>query len=70
MNRIEGNAEQVLMDSKACAGDHYLDDWGNEWIVHDDRDGLRLQKEDNPDAWIPYWTMMTIKLPGLHRVSR
>lgn len=67
--KLDGNVEQVLMETRAQPGDHYEDDYGNDWVVHNDRDGLRLQINDNPDAWIPYWTAMTIKLPGLHRVS-
>lgn len=65
---IAGNIEQVLEATQAEAGDHYADDFGNIWLVHEDRDGLRLQIKDNPDAWIPYWTASTIKLPGLHRM--
>ncbi len=66
--KLEGNVEQVLLDTHAELGDRYSDDYGNRWIVHNDRDGMRLEIEGNPDAWIPYWTAMTIKLPGLHRV--
>lgn len=65
---IEGNIEQVLMDTNAKAGDHYGDDFGNDWVVHDDREGLRLEMSGNADVWIPYWTAMVIQLPGLHRV--
>ncbi|NHN40024.1 hypothetical protein G8764_22280 [Pseudomaricurvus alcaniphilus] len=65
--KLDGNIEEVLIKTKATAGDHYRDDYGNDWVVHDDRDGLRLQKADNPDAWIPYWTALTIKLPGLQK---
>jgi hypothetical protein len=65
---LEGNIEQVLMETHAKSGDRYKDDFGNLWTVHEDRDGLRLQIKDNPDAWIPYWTANTIKLPGLQRV--
>ncbi len=67
-NKLEGNIEQILTETKAKAGDHYGDDFGNDWIVHDDRDGLRLEIDGKPDAWIPYWTAMSIKLPGLHRL--
>ncbi len=67
--KLEGNVEQILIETRAVAGDHYTDDYGNDWVVHDDRDGLRLQIDGRPDAWIPYWTMLTIKLPGLHKVN-
>ena len=66
---LEGCVEQVLQNDKAEAGDRYADDFGNDWEVHDDRDGLRMQIHDEPDAWIPFWTAMHIKLPGLHRVE-
>ena len=66
--KLDGNIEEVLIETKASAGDHYMDDYGNDWVVHEDRDGLRLQKADNPDAWIPYWTAVIIKLPGLRKV--
>ena len=66
---IEGNIEQVLLETNAKSGDEYTDDYGNCWQVHEDRDGLRLHIKGYPDAWIPYWTATTIKLPGLHRIS-
>jgi len=66
---VEGSVEQVLIETEAQAGDHYRDDFGNDWVVHDDRDGLRLASAHRPDAWIPYWTAMIIRLPGLQRMS-
>ena len=66
---LEGSVEQVLLNDKAEADDRYADDFGNDWEVHDDRDGLRLQIHNEADAWIPFWTAMHIKLPGLHRVE-
>lgn len=64
---LEGNVEQVLLETNAKSGDFYKDDFGNMWIVREDRDGLRLHLKDDPDAWIPYWTANTIRLPGLQR---
>lgn len=66
---IEGNVEQVLIESDAKAGDQFGDDFGNVWLVHEDRDGLRLEIKDCADAWIPYWTATKIRLPGLHLLS-
>ncbi|CAA0100345.1 Uncharacterised protein [BD1-7 clade bacterium] len=66
--RIDGCVEDILLQQGAIAGDVFADDFGNEWVVQDDRNGLRLQIKDKPDAWLPFWTAMTIKLPGLHRV--
>jgi hypothetical protein len=66
---LEGSVEQILLNDEAEPGDHYRDDYGNDWKVVDDRDGLRLQFEDEPDVWIPYWTAMHIKLPGLQRIQ-
>lgn len=66
--KLEDCVEQVLVTSNAEPGDRYSDDFGNYWVVHDDRDGLRLEIEGQPDAWIPYFTAMKIKLPGLHRL--
>ncbi|MEE8057250.1 MAG: hypothetical protein V3T17_05370 [Pseudomonadales bacterium] len=65
---LAGSVEQILIETAASSGEQYGDDYGNIWQVHEDRDGLRLQIKDNPDAWIPYWTANTIKLPGLHRI--
>lgn len=67
---LEGCIEQVLATDEAQAGDHYTDDWGNDWTVHEDRDGLRLEFHDEPNVWIPYRTAMHIKLPGLRRTSK
>ena len=67
--KLEGNVEQVLLASEAQQGDRYSDDYGNNWVVHDDRDGLRLEIDGHPDAWIPYFTAMRIRLPGLQRIS-
>ena len=69
MKRLEGCVEQVLNETNAAPGDVYRDDFGNSWLVHDDRDGLRLEIKGQPDAWIPFWTAMSIRLPGLHRMS-
>ena len=66
---LQGSVEQVLLNDDAQPGDHYRDDYGNDWEVHDDRDGLRLQFHDIPEVWIPYWTAMYIKLPGLQRID-
>ncbi len=66
---LEGSVEQVLLNDEAQAGDHYRDDYGNNWEVHDDRDGLRLQFHETPEVWIPYWTAMYIRLPGLQRID-
>jgi len=68
MSQLLNNIEQVLTETQAQHGDHYRDDFGNIWIVQDDRDGLRLELDGQPDAWIPYWTAMNIQLPGLQRV--
>ena len=65
---LEGCIEQILLNDNAKAGDHYIDDYGNDWEVHDDRNGLRLQFREEQDVWIPMWTAMHIKLPGLHCV--
>jgi uncharacterized membrane protein len=67
---LEGCVEQVLLNDDAVAGDHYADDYGNDWVVHDDRDGLQLQFHNEVDVWIPIWTAMHIKLPGLRRIER
>lgn len=66
---LEGSVEQILLIDEAKVGDHYTDDYGNDWEVHEDRDGLRLQFHDERDVWIPHWTAMHIKLPGLQRVG-
>jgi len=66
---LEGSIDQVLIIDEAKVGDHYVDDYGNNWEVHEDRDGLRLQFHDERDVWIPHWTAMHIKLPGLQRVG-
>ena len=66
---LPGNVEQVLLETVAKPGDQYGDDYGNIWQVHEDRDCLRLQIKDNPDAWLPYWTANFIRLPGLHRIT-
>ncbi len=66
--RLSGCVEDILLANHAQAGDLFADDFGNEWVVQDDRNGLRLQIQGKPDAWIPFWTAMTIKLPGLHRL--
>ncbi len=68
IKKLDGSVEEVLLNSNAQAGDHFTDDYGNDWIVHDDRDGLRLEINGHSDAWIPFWTAMTIQLPGLHRL--
>ena len=67
---LEGCVEQILLKDEAAPGDHYTDDFDNDWAVHEDRDGLRLQFHDESDVWIPHWTAMHIKLPGLHRVKK
>ncbi len=51
---LEGSVEQILLNNGVEAGDHYRDDYGNDWEVREDRDGLRLQFHDEPDVWIPY----------------
>ena len=66
---LSDSVEKVLFQTSAQAGDHYSDDFGNDWLVQEDRDGLRLQINDRPDAWIPYWTAQTIRLPGLHKMQ-
>jgi hypothetical protein len=66
---LEGCVDQILLNDKAEPGDHYSDDYGNDWEVHEDRDGLRLQFHEETDVWIPHWTTMHIKLPGLHRIE-
>jgi hypothetical protein len=66
--KLEDCVEQVLVATNAEPGDRYSDDFGNHWVVHDDRDGLRLEIEGHPDAWIPYFTAMKIRLPGLQRL--
>jgi hypothetical protein len=66
---LEGSVEQILLIDEAKVGDHYTDDYGNDWEVHEDRDGLRLQFHNERDVWIPHWTAMHIKLPGLQRVG-
>lgn len=65
---LEGNVEQILLADGAKQGDHYTDDFGNRWVVHNDRDGLRLEIDGLPDAWLPYFTTLRIRLPGLKRV--
>jgi hypothetical protein len=68
-NILEGCIEQVLDADGAKPGDIYSDDFGNSWVVHEDRDGYRLEHTKNSSAWIPYWTASVIKLPGFHRVG-
>jgi hypothetical protein len=67
---LEGCIEQVLIADGAQPGDHYADAWGNDWVVHEDREGLRLQVHDDPSVWIPYQTAIHIKLPALHCTSK
>lgn len=67
---LEGCIEQVLIADEAQPGDHYSDAWGSDWVVHQDREGLRLEFHDDPSVWIPYQTAIHIKLSGLHRTSR
>ena len=66
---LSGSVEEVLVRTNAEAGDIYLDDFGNHWKVHDDRDGLRLEHQTNDSAQIPYWTASVIRLPGLRRAD-
>ncbi|MCZ6828718.1 MAG: hypothetical protein O7F73_03890 [Gammaproteobacteria bacterium] len=66
---LQGCIEQVLLQDDAMPGDQYTDDSGNTWTVHEDREGLRLEFHEEPNVWIPYWTAMHIKLPGLHRTK-
>ena len=68
-NTLQNSVEQILEQSSARPGDQYMDDFGNCWVVHDDRDGLRLEHRDNDSAWIPYWTASVIRLPGFRKAS-
>lgn len=68
-NKLEGCIEQVLEQQNAQPGEMFQDDFGNRWVVHDDRDGFRLENDQNDSAWIPYWTASIIKLPGFRRVE-
>jgi hypothetical protein len=68
-NILEGCIEQVLNQDEAKQGDVYSDDFGNNWLVHEDRDGLRLEHYENKSAQIPYWTASLIKLPGFRRIG-
>ncbi len=67
---LDGCIEHILITDEAKPGDHYTDDWGNDWVVHEDRDGVRLEFKDEPNVWIPYRTAMHIKLPGFQRTSQ
>jgi len=66
---LEGCIEQILTQDEAEPGYVYGDEFGNQWVVHEDRDGLRLEHHTNSSAWIPYWTASLIKLPGFRRIA-
>ncbi len=63
----DNSIAHILNRDHAKAGDHYTDDLGNDWLVHEDRDGLRLEFPDDPNVWVPYRTSTHISLPGLRR---
>ena len=62
--------EFVLEQDHAEVGDRYIDDFGNVWLVDDDREGFRIHIEGQPDAWVPYWTARNIGLPGFRLLTR
>ena len=68
IHTIKDSVSSILEHGHAKAGEHWVDSFENEWVVHEDRDGFWLESSEG-NAVIPYWTTYVIQLPGLHRIS-